>query len=282
VVLVAAAADQPVTEQGDPANVLQPTGTGAILASGPGLSVTAADFDDHRAGFAGFGTQISLAAYGAFRYSSPQLVNGPPGLLGAFPANSTEIESEFPPCQCRTSFQGDSRYAYLQGTSMAAPMVAAVAALMREANPGLHAADVIRIIEQTASRPAGAGWNSDLGWGILNAGSALAAAEGLDRTRPVSRLTAPRVVHGRRNFTLRWTGHDPAPDGLTASGISRFEVWRSVDGAAARRIAVTRRRSLRLHGTPSRTYSFFTRAVDRAGNREARPQRPDARTRVIR
>jgi serine protease len=44
VVLVAAAADAPVTEQGDPANVLQPAGTGADITKGMGLDVTAAQF----------------------------------------------------------------------------------------------------------------------------------------------------------------------------------------------------------------------------------------------
>src|SRR5205823_3309051 len=62
VTMVAAAADNAVTEQGDPANALQPTGTGSVLGSGKGLSVTAADYDDHRPSFAGYGSQISLAA----------------------------------------------------------------------------------------------------------------------------------------------------------------------------------------------------------------------------
>lgn len=280
VTLVAAAADQPVEEQGDPANVLQPTGTGPSLGSGKGLSVTAADFDDRRASFAGFGTQISIAAYGAFRYG--QVAAGPPGVLGAFPANTTDIENEFPSCNCRTTFQGDTRYAYLQGTSMASPMVAAVAALVHHVNPGLRAADVIRIIEQTATRPAGTGWTKDLGWGILNAGAAVAAGKGLDRTRPVSKLTAPKRVRGRRAFRLRWTGTDPAPAGLTASGIARYDVWRAVNGRAAKRIAATTKTSLRFSGTPRSTYSFFTIAVDHAGNRERRPGKPDARTRVVR
>ena len=97
-----------------------------------------------------------------------------------------------------------------------------------------------------------------------------------------SRLTAPARVHGRRTFVLRWTGRDPAPAGLTPSGVARYEVWRSVGRRKAKRIAVTTKRSLRLHGTPTRTYSFFTRAVDNAGNRERPPRRPDARTRVVR
>lgn len=281
VTLVAAAADQGVKQQGDPANVLQPTGTGPTLGSGKGLSVTAADFDDRRASFAGLGTQISIAAYGAFRYG--QGAAGPPGLLGAFPAATTEIESASPPCtNCRTTFQGDTRYAYLQGTSMASPMVAAVAALVHHVNPGLRAADVIRIIEQTARRPAGGGWTTDLGWGILDAGAAVAAGKQLDRTRPVSRLTAPERVHGRRAFRLRWTGTDPAPAGLSASGIARYEVWRGVNGRAAKHIATTTETSLRFSGRPRSTYAFFTIAVDGAGNRELRPGKPDARTRVVR
>ena len=58
---------------------------------------------------------------------------------------------------------------------MAAPIVAAVAALARDLNPDVHAADVIRALKETASRPPGSGWSPELGWGILNAGAALAA-----------------------------------------------------------------------------------------------------------
>jgi hypothetical protein len=281
VTLVAAAADQAVNEQGDPANALQPTGTGSQLSSGLGLSVTAADFEDKRASFAGQGTQISLAAYGTFRYRSVP-PSGPPGLFGAFPANTTELESGSDSCFCRTTFKGDSRYAYVQGTSMAAPMVAAVAAVVRDANPGMSARDVITVLKQTATRAPGAGWNPNLGWGILNGGAAIAAAKGLDRTKPESVLTAPKRVRGRRRFTLHWSGTDPQPEGLTASGIARYEVWRSVGGRRPKRIAVTTDTSLRLRGTPIRTYSFYTRAVDNAGNREDRPRVFDARTRVFR
>ncbi len=44
VVLVAAAADNLTTEQGDPANVVQPAGTGPSLTAGIGLDVTAAEY----------------------------------------------------------------------------------------------------------------------------------------------------------------------------------------------------------------------------------------------
>ncbi len=81
VVLVAAAADSPGTEQGDPANVLQPAGTGRDIAKGLGLDVTAAQYDGTRSPFAGSGSEISLAAYGAFRpgQSSSVPCTGTPG-----------------------------------------------------------------------------------------------------------------------------------------------------------------------------------------------------------
>ena len=157
VVLVAAAADSPGAEQGDPANVLQPAGTGANLSQGIGLDVTAADFEGQRASFAGYGSEISLAAFGALNPDASTLpgVGPPPGIFGAFPANFTQLEGLPEPCACRASFEGSDRYAYLEGTSMAAPQVAAVGAMMRVLNPYASLADILRTLKQTAARPRG-------------------------------------------------------------------------------------------------------------------------------
>ena len=94
-------------------------------------------------------------------------------------------------CNCRATFDGDSRYAYLQGTSMATPIVTATAALMRHLNPDLTAATVIKLLKQTATRSTG-GWSADLGWGIMNAGAAMAAARTTDARAPSSSVVAPR------------------------------------------------------------------------------------------
>ena len=59
---------------------------------------------------------------------------------------------------------------------MAAPQVTAVAAMVRHLNPDLTAAEVIELIKRTARRAGGGGWNTELGWGILDAGAAIAAA----------------------------------------------------------------------------------------------------------
>ncbi len=87
-VLVAAASDSPVEEQGDPANLLQPPGTAQDITAGRGLTVTAANFAGQRAPFAGRGSEISLAAYGAFDEHT-----GPAGIFSGFPANTTELET---------------------------------------------------------------------------------------------------------------------------------------------------------------------------------------------
>jgi subtilisin family serine protease len=280
---VAAAADKPVEEQGDPANLLQPTGSGPDLAAGRGLTVTAANFSDQRASFAGRGTQISLAAYGSFDQTI-----GPIGLLAAFPGNHAQLEDDGgllfgqSPCNCRTQLAGDNRFAYLEGTSMAAPMVAAVAALARDLNPDVHAADVIRALKETATRPPGSGWSPELGWGILNGGSALAAIRKIDRRAPSSKLRGPARVRRARTLNVTWTGKDRAPAKLLASGIAYYDVFRATDKGAYKRIKRTKKTALRVQAKAGKRYRFYTLAVDKAGNREAIPPKADLIMRVDR
>ena len=281
-VLVAAADDRPDEEQGYPSNLLQPTGTGSDLAAGRGLTVTASNFAGARASFAGRGSQISLAAPGAFEGG------GPAGIFAAFPGNPTELEGGgsllFPgsECRCRTSIGGDSRFAYLQGTSMAAPIVAGVAAMARELNPDATAADIIRTLKETATRPAGSGWNPELGWGIIDAAAAMNAVRAIDRRAPRSRLKGEKRVRRARSVTLRLTGSDAAPEGLTPSGVDVYEVYRSANRRPYRRIKRTRKGSLKLKVKPGSLYRFYTVAVDKAGNREAAPSKPDLSMRVDR
>jgi subtilisin family serine protease len=269
VVLVAAAADSPGTEQGDPGNVLQPAGTGRDIAKGLGLDVTAAQYDGSRARFAGSGSEISLAAYGAFRPGAgPNFpCDGPrAGIFGAYPANPTELEQP-PASACRVDLQGDDRYATIAGTSMAAPQVAAVGAMMRVLNPYASLSDILRTIKRTARRPRHVGWTPNLGWGILDADAAIQAIRRVDRLRPRSRLSAPRVSR-HRSFVLTWTAQDQRRPGLIASGVASFQLYVSVDGSRRRLIARTTRHRFRFDGLPGHRYAFFLFAVDRAGNRQ--------------
>ena len=286
VVVVTAAADDAVSDQGQPASLVQPPGTGPDLTQNLGLSITSADFFDGPSG-GGVGSEISMAAYGSFDTFGGSA--GPKGIFGAFPVNSpTQMEMfDFsdplhprPPCNCRV---GSTPYAYLQGTSMASPQVAAVAAVIRTLNPDLSVAEVVRLLKQTARQPGSSAhfWNATLGWGILDAGSAVDTARRIDRRPPISKLRAPRLVRGTR-FTLRWSGRDTAAPGVTPSGIGFFDVYASRNGQSYHRIARTSRRQMKFRGRRGSSYRFFTVATDRAGNREPRHRTADATTRVRR
>lgn len=286
VVLVGAAADAPVEEQGDPANLLQPTGTAPDLGSDriKGLSVTASNFSDARASFAGRGSQISMAAPGFFLDNA-----GPPGILAAFPGNSTELEEGSGgliggsgPCGCRAAFANDNRYAYLAGTSMSAPMIAATAALMRDLNPDLGALEIVRILTERASRPAGQGWNPETGWGILNAGQAVAVAAVTDRRAPATEVRGSRRVRRARSYTLKLSGADGAGGRARPTGIARYELWRSANGGRFRRFTTTTRTRKKVRVKAGSRYRWYSIAVDKAGNREQAPGSPDLSTRVDR
>jgi serine protease len=269
VVLIAAAADSPVPEQGHPAKDLQPTGTGRDIRKGKGLVVTAAEASGARASFAGRGSQISLAAMGDTGTRGG-------GIFSTYPQNVTQIETGSsnppgPPCPtCRTVFLGDPRFAYLAGTSMAAPQVAGAVALVRAANPRLGRSAVVRVMKQTASRAAGAsGWTTELGWGILNAEAAVRRAVQLksDTVPPKTSRRGNRSRHVGRSFTLRWRGKDAAPVGVATAGIESYSVYQR-RGARAKLVATTTDTRYRLRGRRGRRYSFFVRAKDLAGNVE--------------
>jgi subtilisin family serine protease len=271
VILVAAASDFPDTDQGSPANQLQPNDASTISA-GRGLVVTGAEVGGRRAD-TGFGPQISLAAYG-FAGAS-----GPPGIISTYPHNLTPRETGSPACGCRRSLFGDDGYAYLEGTSMAAPQVAALAALVGALNPALTAGEKMRVIKQTARRAGG--WNANLGWGIIDAGRALDAARRIDRYPPVSKARARprvRVRRGRRGAAVRvrWSRADPPGHaGLLPSGVRWVDLYARRGHGRYRAVRRRSRRRSALLRLPPGVYRLYTRATDWAGNHERRPRRDE-------
>ncbi|MFN2612644.1 MAG: S8 family serine peptidase [Solirubrobacterales bacterium] len=285
-VIVVAASNDQTSDQGYPARYVVPSGAGPNLATCPagdttsigcsrGLVVTRGQYDDTNA--AGYGSGISLAAYGD---SSPlPAPYGLPGIFSTFPANQTTMEPllclSFP-CKPRTSLDGDTRFAYLFGTSMAAPQVSGLAALIRSIKPGMSASGVILTIERTAR--GGGAWSSQLGFGIIDAGRALAVAAGKDITPPSSRVKSRRRSRSRR-VKLKIARSDADPFGLSsgidsvsvfvARGKRRFKLWRKTDKA-----------SIVFKGKRGKRYSFYSQAIDKAGNREADRAAADTVTRI--
>jgi type VII secretion-associated serine protease mycosin len=130
------------------------------------LAVAAVDEKKNRAPFSNYGPYIDVAA---------------PGV---------HIASTFP---------GDS-YAALSGTSMAAPHVAALAALMRSACPTMKNRQVMSIIKTTASDIGAKGPDALTGYGLINVEKAMRTARKAcvavqQKTNPIIKPDHPLHIH---------------------------------------------------------------------------------------
>jgi serine protease len=122
------------------------------------LAVGSVEFQLQRAGYANFGPQIDVVA----------------------PGGDTRVDANgdgFPDGILQETFKGadPARFAlyYLEGTSMAAPHVSAVAALLFAVSPSASAIQVRQAIEATARDLGPAGRDNDFGYGLVQAASAL-------------------------------------------------------------------------------------------------------------
>jgi len=73
----------------------------------------------------------------------------------------------------QTYYGGSIGYWYFQGTSMAAPHVAGLAALLKSKNNSLTAADITAIIENSATDLGASGYDTKYGYGLIDAAKAL-------------------------------------------------------------------------------------------------------------
>lgn len=94
-------------------------------------------------------------------------------------------------------------YVRMTGTSMACPFVAGVAALMLQANPGLGADDVKRILKETAVHFGYTGENHEFGAGRLDGYAALAKANRTEGTAPA----VPDHLYAQGQLTVAGTQH---------------------------------------------------------------------------
>jgi subtilisin family serine protease len=159
-VLLVASTGNDHTFSGHPAADLQPFGG----ARSYGLAVGASDADDRLAYFSNSGNHLSVLAPGSFRGSCT-------GVAAALPSTSEFDRSCFP-----IWTEAGARYAFLAGTSFAAPEVSGTAALMWAARPDLTNYQVADIIKESARRSAGTGWTLTTGCGVLDAGFAVELA----------------------------------------------------------------------------------------------------------
>jgi thermitase len=130
------------------------------------LSVVATDNTGKKAYFSNYGDKADVAAPGV-------------GILSTMPTYSTYLSSH----------GYKTNYDALSGTSMATPMVAGLAGLVRSRNPNLTATQVKGIIMATAGD--GKSWSRELGFGVVNAQRAVQAALNTDFAPPTVNLISP-------------------------------------------------------------------------------------------
>ncbi|WP_338089332.1 S8 family serine peptidase [Marinobacter daepoensis] len=127
------------------------------------LAVSAVDGAGNLAGYSNFGNWIDLAAPGGDASRDGNLDGASDVVWSA----SGEL----------TSGGAQPGYRGLQGTSMASPHVAGVLALMKRVRPDLNHAYVLNALEDGALTGGVGERNSTLGYGVIDAAKAVAAAQ---------------------------------------------------------------------------------------------------------
>lgn len=137
------------------------------------IAVGAIDRDLNLSTFSNWGAQQELVAPGAADSSTPSDVDG--------------VVSTYRP----------SGYTKLAGTSMATPLVAAAAAIVRSANPYLSAGEVREILQDTARDLGAPGFDTVYGYGLIDMEAALRAA----LSEPYGRFSSSRSEGGGSDVT---------------------------------------------------------------------------------
>ena len=222
-----------------------------------GLSVAATQPDGSRAPFSNHNEFVSVAAPGGA--PSPQH-----GVFSTIPRNPNDWDDPNNPAQI-TANPGESRWAYGQGTSFAAPIVSAIAALAWKVEPRLASEQLVRVLHRSARQPGGGGWNRYLGHGIVDAPAALQEAASYDVVDPTFRARARRT--SRQSNWVRVTvgdARDRADGGDRPSGGVKYTLADVAGGIrilrGARRAEISKIVAIR------RTSRLVALACDANGN----------------
>ena len=187
---------------------------------GSGLSVAATLPDGRAASFSTRNTSVSVAAPGAMADCRRGVFSTLP--LARDISFDDDSRGRCLPLVFAPGRFASGRYAYGQGTSFAAPIVAGVAALVWAAQPRLHSDQVARILMRTARQRDGSHrWTPATGYGVVNAVAAVQLARRFDVTPPPARARLRAL--GRGVWTVRvLASSDPRRRGQLSEGGVRY------------------------------------------------------------
>jgi hypothetical protein len=202
------AIEYPESEEGD---VVGPTLYGHAAAAGA-IAVAAVPFNDSA-------SAERYSSHGPVtNYFGP--VSGKAAAAPITPVATPKPDIAATDCGATTFFaqfvkaEGVWRFC---GTSAAAPHAAAVAALIRQANPGVGAAQVRTALTATA-RPVGTEGPEVVGAGLIDA---RAAVDSLALPPTVTITEAPQPLGRDRQPTIKFTANRPAAFSCQVDGVSQ-------------------------------------------------------------
>ena len=186
-----------------------------------GLSVGATDPLGRVAPFSSHNRHVSIAAPGAGASGCSD------GVYSTIPTGSASLWAGTGCGPVFAGIHGLGRYAYGEGTSFSAPLVAGAGALVRAATPALRADQVAHVLRRSASPTSAGGWNEYTGAGILNVAAAVAVAREYDIAPPHLTFNAEDGVGVLR---IRASGSDRTDAGRELAGHVALTVDYSRDG----------------------------------------------------
>ncbi|MBK7642172.1 MAG: S8 family peptidase [Planctomycetes bacterium] len=152
------------------------------------ISVAAVDANAQRAPYSNFGSTVDVCAPGGDTSVDLDHDGYADGIL------STLMDGTTPPFT--------PIYAFYQGTSMACPHAAGVAALMLAVDPLLTPAQIESLMTSTAIDLGAPGRDNLYGWGLVDAYGAVSAADGMSSGVPVLAVTPLALVFGSETTSL--------------------------------------------------------------------------------
>ena len=204
-------------------------------ASPEAICVGAVDIQTARPGYSNYGSTLDLMGPGGV---GGQDVNG-----DGFP------DSVLSTGATDSSGRVETKYIFNNGTSMAAPHVAGVAALMLAVNPSLSATDLRWILESTARDLGSPGRDDEYGHGLVDAAAAVGEAlrlAGDPGSTPRPPTEAPDVPGAEQIYVL-------ALEAGTWTPVAQDET------------SVARDYAYELRGLPPGTYAIYA-GTDRNGD----------------